>query len=266
MSILLRSLCCALLLVGCGDGTPVEAWPVEGISFIPVCSGENDGVIAPGELNFRPGVSAPYAVQGPGDAPISPRGDPAAGEGVWDFTEATFADLQEVVTLDPRDFWYADAAPSATIALRYGGGPEIGPGHLVLRAERDQLAVLGAASVEPDTLLLIYDRPVPMMRFPLALGDAWTATVKPTPESAWQGRSVEQVVDAYRFAVTGRGTLRLPGMEIDNVLHLEMTLERTVLDLEPVSTTETFLWHECLGTVARRTEPDGEWWVVWYPM
>ena len=37
-------------LPACSDtGTPAKAWPTEGLASVPVCSGDNDGVVDPGE-------------------------------------------------------------------------------------------------------------------------------------------------------------------------------------------------------------------------
>ena len=74
------------------------------------------------------------------------------------------------------------------------------------------------------------------------------------------------------------GTLQLPGMAIDNVLQLDLQLDRALYkwtaDGTPAppedndvvwSATQTYLVHECLGTVGLYNAADDSWLVVWYP-
>ena len=265
--VLLLALLWALLCASCGDGTPPTALPDGGMPPLPSCSGNNDGVISPGELDFTPGRVAPYAVQAEGDPPVTPRGDPAGGDGLWDFSAVVFDRLLEVPMRDPAGQWYADIAREANLALPLlPQEGSVGPGYLLLVSRDREVSILGYASVEPDEALIIYDQPAPFMLFPMELGDGWSATVRPTSGSAIEGIPLDQVVDEYRIEVDGRGSLRLPGVEIHKVLRLSLTLERRLRDLEPLVLRETYLVHECLGTVARRRVPDGGWWVVWYPM
>ena len=252
-----------------GEATPPEARAREGQPPLPSCSGDNNGIIEPGELDFSPGRSVPYAVQGEGDRPVAPQGDPALGKGLWDFRDATFDRLEEVPMLDPRDLWCADRVPGASLALRFVPEEEgLDPAYMIMRAGEDELEILAVASVEPEDQLLLYDRAVALMRFPMELGQSWSAAVSPV-----EGSFFNEIHDLdklgiehrYSFQVTGQGTLHLPGLSIENVLELTMTLEQTLQDDLLRTRTETYLVHECLGTVARRTGASGPWWVVWYP-
>lgn len=256
-------------LVGCSEGTPVEALPGAGRRPVPECSGNNDGVISVGELDFSPGGAAPYAVQPASAASVEPTGDPGAGAGVWDFREAAFDHLQEVPLQDPATSWYGEVAHSATLSMPLSTTNDgTTDAYLILRATDEALLILGAASPEAADFLLLYDAPLPMLRFPLRQGDRWTQRVAAAPGSVWQDIDLEAagLVDHYTLSVRGRGSLLLPGMSIDNVLWVQMTLARTLPGQPALEVTETFLVHECLGTVARRSEPGGPWWVVWYPM
>lgn len=260
-------------LAACSGGTPAEALPTEGITYLPACSGDNNGVISVGELHFTPGLLAPYAVQRANSAPVQAGGDPSKGTGVWDFSQTQFEGLEELPTLSPAGFWYADAAPDANlvIPLNVSGAP---PSHLLLRNTPEAVDILGVASVEPDQLFLQYTAAVPFMRFPMALGDARSATVAPADGFIFEGQPLAPETygdsnDTYTIEVGGRGALRLPGMQIDNVLALSLRLERFIenpLTGDTTTTAEqTYLVHECLGTVAVRSGPAGPWRVIWYP-
>ncbi len=254
---------------GCSEGTPVQALPGAGRRPVPTCSGDNDGRVAVGELDFSPGGAAPYAVQPASAESVEPSGAPEEGRGVWDFRGATFDHLQEVPLQDPAGSWYGELAFRATLAMPLSTTNDgTTDAYLILRATEEALLILGAASPEPDEFLLLYDDEVPMLRFPLAEGDRWTQRVGAAPGSTWQDIDLEAagLVDQYSLEVRGRGRLLLPGMFIDNVLWVQMTLDRSVPGQPDLQVTETFLVHECLGTVARRSEPGGPWWVVWYPM
>lgn len=260
-------------LAGCSDGTPADALPTEGITYLPACSGDNDGVIDIGELHFTPGLLAPYAVQRADAAPVQAGGDPAGGSGLWDFTSTEFEGLEQVPTLSPAGFWYADAAPDANLVIPLNA-PGAPPSHLLLHNSAEALDILGVASVAPDTLFLRYTAPVPFMRFPMALGDARSATVGPADGFVFEGKPIApetygDSADTYTIEVSGRGALRLPGMQISNVLALSLRLDRFIenpLTGDTTTTAEqTYLVHECLGTVAVRSGPDGPWRVVWYP-
>lgn len=265
-SLVLMTALALALTTACSDGTPASAQPTDGVAFLPACSGDNDGVIAFGELHFTPGVVAPYAVQADGDPSVEPSGDAAAGRAVWDFTRARFKGLEDTATLSPRDFWYADRAPRANLAipLSVPGAP---PGHLLLRDDGPLLDILGVASVEPDLQFLLYSAGVPFMQFPMQRGDARSATVTLAPGSEWQGLALDTlgVEDTYDIAVAGSGTLKMPGLTIDNVLALTLQLTRRIPDRADTVSGQTYLVHECLGTVAVRAEPAGPWRVIWYP-
>ncbi|MBM4320530.1 MAG: hypothetical protein FJ125_11365 [Deltaproteobacteria bacterium] len=263
----------AVLAAGCADHTPAGALPGEGFPPVPACSGDNDGVVDPGELDFTPGRVAPYAVQAEGQPPVEDRGDAASGAGSWDFSATGFDRLEQVPLLDPRRQWYAEQLPTASLALLLSGGdpaaaePSPPPSHLLLHAEPTALSIVGVASVEPERLLLIYAKPVPLMRFPLALGQRWLATTGFAAGSVLEGIPLAAALeDGYTLAVDGRGTMRLPGMWIEQVLRLSVRLERRLQGRTVWQSTETYLMHECLGTVAHRNGPADPWWVVWYPM
>ncbi len=261
---------CLLLLGGCGEGgTPAAALPVAGQPLPPDCRGKNDGVVDPGELDFSAGRSAPYAVQAAGSAQPLRSGDASQGDAVWDFRPLTFERVAELPLLDPAGAWYASVSPEANLAMPVSvDEPEGERTLLLLQGSDTGLTVLGAASEASDQLLLLYDRAVPMMRFPLRPGMSWSAEVRPLPGSVWEAVDVDELglVDRYDFELRGSGSLVLPGLRLDRVLELRMVLERSVHGQPPLRLEETFLIHECLGTVARHSEPDGAWWVIWYPM
>ncbi len=262
-----------LLLGGCVDGTPAAAWPGEGVPPLPTCRGDNDGVIAAGELDFTPGRRAPYALVASPGPPVA--GLPEAGGlRLWDFRDATFDSVHEVPLLDPAGLWCADRLAGGTVALPFGPDEappderEAVPSLLVLAATGMAVDILGVASVQPELLLLAYDRAVPFLRFPLVRGARWQAEVAPAPGSRLGSLDLAELalVDAYRVELAGQGRLTLPGMSLDNVLQLDLRLTRRLGDEGATwESRQTYLVHECLGTVALRSEADEVWWVIWYP-
>ncbi|MBU0550144.1 hypothetical protein KKF91_19995 [Myxococcota bacterium] len=251
-------------ILGCGEGTPEAALSVEGEAPLAACD-QLDGVVSPGELSFTPGLTVRYAVQKPHDALGGLIGDPATGQARWDFSQTDFDRLVDVTTRRVEGLWFADAAPDALIlGFADAGGAE---SHLLLRPTERALEILGVASVTTNEQLFIYDAPIPFLRFPMDAQSAWRASASPAEGSLWLDYDLASagIVDRYTVEVIGGGSLALPSMEIGDVLAISLTLSRQLRDQAPWIAQETYLIHECLGTVARRTEPDGPWWVVWYP-
>jgi len=251
------------LLLACGEGTPEAALNIEGEPPVVACE-QIDGVVSPGELHFTPGLSVRYVVQKP-DEILNPTGDLAAGQGLWDFSRVDFDHFSEVQTQRVEGLWFASTVPNALIlGFAEAGSAET---HLLLNPTERALEILGIASVEPEEQLFLYDTPIPFLRFPMDLQSAWSASARPGEGSFWKGNDLASagIVDHYEIAVVGGGSLALPAMKIGGILALSLRLSRQLRDQEPWILHETYLIHECLGTVARRTEPNGPWWVVWYP-
>jgi hypothetical protein len=128
---------------------------------------------------------------------------------------------------------------------------------------RDDAAVylLGVASPTADPpggrTVLVYDAPVAVLRFPLALDDAWTETGTIT------GGTLSGLpyngTDTYRFAADGAGELHLPYVRFTRALRL-----RTLVTSTPAvgggATTrrQVSFWFECFGEIGRATSRANE--------
>jgi len=126
------------------------------------------------------------------------------------------------------------------------------------------LLLLGLASVAPDTTLLRYDTPVPVLQFPLELGSAWTALEREAvgvydgvayPFQADIGGTVT-LLHSYSFEVDAAGTVTVPAGTFQ-ALRLRAVIElKAVNDVwpQPIGVTKTrvrsFL-AECAPLLAR---------------
>lgn len=217
---------------------------------LPVCRGNNDGVIEASELPMVPGVLARYRVrEGPLDVDVAGRKE--GGVRIWDLTlpDPRGEPLVELSAEHIDGHWFADSFPEATLA-----GPLEASGELLgaLGTGDDAIVLFGVASREPEPeegkTLLVYDTPVTLYAFPLAEGDRFTTTAR-ARDARLYGLPTA-LDDRYEVEVTGRGTLRLPDLILENTLRVTVRLERTLVVGDARQTSHIFV-HECLGEVAR---------------
>lgn len=221
----------------------------------PLCQGNNDGVIEAAELPFAPGVKARYRVtEGPLEVDLKGRRD-EHGVRVWDLTrpEPSGSALVQLAASLPDEHWFAGSFPGVHLV-----GPLDPSGELLspLAVDDDGVHLLGLASREeapPEgTTLVVYDDPVTLYPFPLAEGLREESVSRATNAELY-GLPVA-LEDVYDVEVTGRGTLRLPHLILENTIKLTLRLERTLVVGDARQVTHVFL-HECLGEVARVASP-----------
>lgn len=237
------------------------------------CSGDGDGVIGLDEVVVEPDlqVSATFTVNGPGTTALldQPGGVEEDGVRVWDLSFVE-PDRDDVTSVGPRSLggrWYEGLYPAdAFDALLDGPAGMMGIYRL---DEGDQaLMLLGVASQEEGDYL-VYDPPVPLLRYPLADDDAW-APEDAAAEGVVAGESYPQdlgdegtvyLVHTYDVEVDGAGVVRLPVGDVDvlrvRIEHRQEAYNSIAGLFAADSSRATMFVAECVGVVARlRSLPD----------
>jgi hypothetical protein len=221
----------------------------------PVCRGNLDGVIDRSEVLFVPGAEARYRINPSGvGVRVSTAGTSSAdGSRVWDFTgmEGALVPLQLVAV---EGQWFAARFPGAQYAARLDPRePTLG----VYRATDTSVEFLGAVGErEAPPTILRYDAPVPLLRFPLRLGDRWSATAT-TVDGVVEGTPVASR-DTYELHVDARGEVRLGILTFRDALRLRVEVSQR-FPAGPGRRRIQYLWMtECYGEVARITSMEGQ--------
>ena len=123
--------------------------------------------------------------------------------------------------------------------------------------------MLGLASrdEEPEgsRTLLVYDAPLPVLRFPLFEGDAWSAST--SFRDALLAGIRNSGEETYDFEADATGTVLLPGWELQNALRLRVDVTQTfalAVGENTRSFMEVMLVRECAGELARAVGLPGE--------
>lgn len=253
-----------ILLSGCGESVPGGG---EGEPPLMQCVAEADGVIDADELPMVPGVEVRYvrnALQAPIDLDLDGMDDGSGGV-LWDFSEGPADVGATLELLAPADAPHADLFPGATYAaplllespelLAYFQLGESADGV-------DELAMLGMATTEgvaeASRTVVVYDTPLALYRFPLALGDTWEQTV--TYRDATTLGLPNQGIEHYTFTIDTAGSARLPGgIEVGDVLRVRIETEQILaVQVEGgAAVTYQMLWiRPCFGELARAVSSD----------
>ncbi|MDP3276560.1 MAG: hypothetical protein Q8Q09_15285 [Deltaproteobacteria bacterium] len=249
------------LLAGCVVEAPADRDVVERDSFVslgdsgPSCRGNNDGVISRDEVVFLPGAEARYRMNPSGvGVMVNPRG--AMGPGgarVWDFT-STQGELHTLRLQLVSGAWFESMFAGAQYAARLDPRePLLG----VYRATDTAVELLGVAGeTSAQQTQLRYDVPVPLLRFPLAMGATWSATAT-TVNGQVDGVPVASR-DRYDVTVDARGEVQLGVLTFRDALRVRVEVVQ-MFPAGPGRRRIQFLWMtECYGEVARMTSRDGE--------
>ena len=235
---------------------------VDGGGFIPfdagpgpTCRGNRDGVISRDELVFVVGAEGRYRVNPAGTlARLDTRGTMRPdGSRAWDLRDAA-GDLVSLRLEPASTQWFAARFPEAQYAARLDPrAPLLG----VYRATDTAVQLLGAAGPAASSETVIpYATPLDVLRFPLRLGDTWTAT------SQTQDATVEGVPavsrDRYEITVDARGEVRTEAITFSDALRVRVELTQT-FPAGPGTRRIQYLWMaECYGEVARAVAREGE--------
>jgi hypothetical protein len=216
----------------------------------PACRPNDDGTITKDELPFVVGaVSRVRVATGPVEVDVV--GTDEDGVRTWDFSrpDPETEPVGELTLSTMDDQWFASSFPNADYA-----GPLVPGGALQgpLVVDDDGVKLLGAASAEPDPpegrTIVVYDEPVVLYPFPIE-GGARVQSVATASNAKLFGLPTA-LTDDYIVEVTGRGTLILPDLILENTQRVTIRLERTLLAGDARQVTQVFV-HECLGEVVR---------------
>jgi len=229
------------LVAACGTNeTPQPSPPATWPSCVP----NRDGVITPDELPIAIGATLSFYVGA--DRTVS-----LGGNGVWDLSIELPGDSVTAIgpiALDTQ--WYATSFPAGQFVVDAGNGLDG-----IYHQDERGLWLDGAASHDPAPMagktLIAYATPLLALRFPIADGDAFTATaVIPT------GAVIDGLpfvgIDALDVDVTLGARLDVPYVQFSPALRVRSHATRTPSTGTPVATkrTTSFLF-ECFGEVAR---------------
>lgn len=222
------------------------------------CQSDRDGRITSEELPLLAGITAHQRLHR--DVDFSTAGSGASGALTWQVPEG--GEIVNVSTEPIADAWFADAfeplEPSYAVAV----DPAVPQDDQILgvyRVEPDRVLLLGLASRHPDRpaggMLLPYDTPATVLRFPVELGDGWEQVVQVTEGTV--GGAAFSSEDTYRIEVDARGTVETEDAIIRDALRLSVSVTVRTPALDPVEQLEHIWYRECVGEVARAAAPPG---------
>jgi hypothetical protein len=239
----------------------------------PLCQANDDGLLEAHELPALAamGVVAAFTRNPFGSVVAVPDTGGVWDEGCachrFDFRGARPEDHVIYDGVLPVDaFWFAAALPGGDFVQSYGDGV-LG----VYRLTDQALSLVGLASEAPGETAIAYDPPVPLLKLPLRLGDAWTA-LDTRVSGTFEGQrypldtgltGVVSLSHSFQFQVDRAGFVALPAGEfpvwrVSVLLTMEV---RNSLNPVPVATVRRVILlflAECVGLVARVASRDGE--------
>lgn len=219
----------------------------------PLCSGNNDGVIAASELSFPIGATVHYLDNPPGTTvSVDPTGTMTPSGPEWDLSST--AGQVVPLTLEPiAGKWFAASFPGAT----YATTSDVASGTLgIFRVAPEALYLLGFASETPNQTLLVYSAPVASLRFPVKLGDSYVTGAQ-IAGGTLNGQPFAST-DTYRISVDARGTAILPYLRFDNTLRVHVELSQALPGGVAVTHIQYLFFHECYGELGRMVSNPGE--------
>lgn len=234
------------------------------------CLPNGDGTIVADEIPLGPNYTAMFRIS-ENVSPFASAPDCGSGSCEWDLLDVGGTTRDEPSNTEPiADKWYAQAEgfESATYVSRMAdfrlGFAGIAvceqTQYGVFQVTPEALLLLGLVSeYEAEGTLLIYDPPVPLMKYPLAVGASWrvdTTASGPLCNSLFDYR----IAQTYDSTVDQIGTVKTPYGDFDNVLRINTLVERHIgAGVTPTEArTHTFV-AECFTTVAVVVSPE---WVT----
>ncbi len=233
-----------------------------GDSSIQGCVPNKDGTITAAEVPVAAGLHATYKIGT--NENVSTAGDTtgdAGGKRTWDFSAMLNSDQTVIVeTQSLTGKWYETKYPGATYASKLSvsadllGIFETSPGALLLRG------VVSPTEGGTTGTKLTYTPAVAVLKFPLAVGSAWTTDATASGTAKGVDLAFAPTTEKYESKVDAAGELKTPLGAFD-VLRVNILLTRKVLAFGVYTTTivRSFAFvTECYGTVATVTATDNE--------
>jgi len=245
------TLLAAALLPACfGHDPDRQPRPDAGVVTVyDFCTGDNDGLIERDEVVYVEGIEVLCRVNAPGTT-VELDTAPAAGPGGklrWDFSGMGDSDFT-VLYDDIDGKWFETSFPGADMVMPVDHLSDLLGAYAL---SDDSLDLYGAASAGEGRVLLPYTEPVPVLRFPLRSGSAWTASTS-VRDGVADGVPVASD-ETYAFEVVREGEMRLGPFLFKKTLLLEVRLDQ-VFPGGTQATTWQYIWlHECYGEIARAT-------------
>lgn len=231
------------------------------VDSIPRCIPNNDGVIAFNEVRFVTGAAVSVKRNKPGtQVTIDQKGrENSEGVIVWDFRKLAAPEYSKVRTVAPQGKWFSKSFPGATLLTPVRFRNVSGVSYQVLRVAQQTMFLEGVASEiqkpEKDKVFLKYETSVPLLRFPLRLGKEWVVTSK--SKGSVGGLPVTST-DVYQIRVAARGSVRLPDIQFDNALRIEIVIRQTLIGGVKRSLVQVLYFHECFGEIVRFESKENE--------
>lgn len=216
------------------------------------CTPNDDGTITADEFVVATGIAVPYRIAT--DATVDTTGSGSGSNRVWDFSGALNNDANLGVDLiDPSAEWFADSFPDASYAVKLSESTDnLG----VYEKTQDGVYLLGVVSPQGGSgrTEMTYDPPVPVLEFPVEVGNTWSVSSDVT--GLYQGQTVFATSESYALEADAAGEVVTP-LGTFPVIRVKAELNRTVL--AQTTTIRTFAFAtECYGTVARVISQDDE--------
>lgn len=235
-------------VVACGTNQTPAEMPAP---TLPDCVPDRDGQITAAELPIALGATITYYTG------TNRTVDLVDHDGVWNLADERPDD--EVVALGPVALgsqWYAASFPGSQFAVDAGSGLDG-----IYHQDATALWLDGTASHADDMAsrtLIHYPTPIPVLRFPLRDGDAFSSI-----GTLGDGTLVSGLpflgTDKVDVDVTGSGELDVPYVELSPVLRVRTNVTRTPTTGTPVVSMRTTLFmFECFGEVARAESQTNE--------
>ena len=225
------------ILAACGTNETPQPAPVP---TLPECVPNRDGTITAAELPIALGATLTYYTS-----------SNATGVG-YEMAQENASD--QVVALGPVALgpqWYAASFPSGQFVVDAGGGLDG-----IYHQDSQALWLDGTASqaMGANQTLIVYPTPLPVLRFPITVGEMYSATVaySATIDGLPFNGSDELDVD-----VPDSGRLDVPYVQFSPVLRVREKAVRKTGATAITRRTTLFLF-ECFGEVARAESKQDE--------
>lgn len=247
----------ALVLCACdGNGVlPPDRDPYEGEEPTPLdCIPNLDGKIDAEEIPLVLDTEITYLVS----PPQTNRSVDTVGTGdgemrQWDWSVDLADDqLARLAARSIEGKWYEREFPPDAFVAPFDDGGSI---DTVSRQDDRGLYLLGVASSKENPssgqTLLIYDRPIELIRFPIEAGSRYQEVG--TIENAVFNGIPYAAVDTYDVEVVAAGELLLPSFAFTQAqqVRIALTVEPALGD--PTSVRQVSFFFECFGEIARAT-------------
>jgi len=233
-----------------------------------VCKPNGDGTITAAEMPLGPGFSSMFRVSR-GVSAFTSQPDCSSGTCQWDLVDVggvTADEPSATLALDGK--WFASLEGFATATytsrladfkLTFGGIPVCDQVQMgVFEVNDAGLFLLGIVSeFAADGTTLVYDKPVPLLVFPMSVGTAWSV------DTVARGQLCNSVYDynisqTYTSTVDQIGRVQTPYGNFDNVLRVNTLMERHmgVGVTATKAITHTYV-AECFTTIAAAVSEEG---------